>query len=188
MIRSAAVLIVLAAALLSAPPPEEKISMSTSKGIGPVKEWKPGPVDAALAAKGKRVYNAQCIVCHLYDKRKIGGPLRDIAKRRTPEYIINKMLNPVEMAEKDPDNIPARTAYTISMPVMTITEEEAVAVYEYLRSLPPVAEKTPAAAPAPGLKPKANTPAFPGAAPATPLPATPAPQATPPPAEPPPAK
>lgn len=137
--------------------------MSASEGIGPVKEWKPGPVDAALAAKGKRVYDAQCIVCHLYDKKKIGGPMRDIAKRRTPEYIINKMLNPVEMAEQDPENIPARQAYTISMPVMTITEGEAVAVYEYLRSLPPAAAPAPATAPAPVLKPKANPPAFPGA-------------------------
>ena len=156
MIRIAAVLLVLSTALPPVPPPGEKPLMSTSKGIGPVKEWKAGPADAALAAKGKAVYDAQCIVCHLYDKKKIGGPLRDIAKRRTPEYIINKMLNPVEMAESDPDNIPARKAYTIDMPKMTITEEEAKAVYEYLRSLPPAAEGASATAPVHGLKPKSN--------------------------------
>ena len=167
----------LCLAAVPAPPPQGGIKPSTSKGIGPVKEWKLGPVDAALASKGKRVYNAQCIICHMYDKKKIGGPLRDIAKQRTPEYVINKMLNPVEMAERDPDNIPARKAYTISMPELTITEGEARAVYEYLRSLPPAAEGASATAPAPDLKPKAAPP-----------PAAPAPQPTPPPTELPPAK
>jgi mono/diheme cytochrome c family protein len=160
-----------------APAPEVK--MSASKGIGPVQKVEAGALDPALAAQGKKMYDAQCIVCHLYDKKKVGGPMRDIAKQRTPEYIVNKILNPVEMAEKDPDNAPVAKAYRVPMPELKITEEEARAVYEYLRSLPP-AEQAAAAVPGQqGLKPvnpRVETPPAPPAPSAPAAPPSPAPQ------------
>ena len=39
-------------------------AQSTDKGIGPVQELKLGPVDKALADKGKAIFDDKCAMCH----------------------------------------------------------------------------------------------------------------------------
>ena len=67
-------------------------------GIGPVKEKVVvGPVDRALAATGKGLFETKCSMCHKMDSTYVGPSLGEVTARRTPAYIMNMILNPQEM-------------------------------------------------------------------------------------------
>ncbi|HAX48458.1 MAG TPA: cytochrome C, partial [Bacteroidetes bacterium] len=71
-------------------------------GVGPVKEEiKLAPVDAALYTKGEQIFTTKCVACHKFGSRLVGPPLKDVTKRRRPEWIMNQILNPLEMTQKD---------------------------------------------------------------------------------------
>src|SRR5512140_140706 len=71
------------------------------KGVGPVKELKLGPVDKKLAGQGQQIFSAKCVACHSLDQQIIGPPLRNVTKRRTPEFVMNMILNPTNMEKED---------------------------------------------------------------------------------------
>jgi cytochrome c551/c552 len=89
-----------------------------------------------LADDGKSIFNNKCIICHDLDQKKIGPPLRALTKERTPEYIMNLMVNYVQMQKEDPvlkdifkkfNNLP--------MPDPALNQSQARSVLEYLRSV-----------------------------------------------------
>lgn len=105
------------------------------KGIGPIKSVTLGPIDDAMAAKGKEIYDLKCTACHKPDKRFIGPAPMGILDRRTPEWVMNMILNPEVMVK---DNAIARqllAEYIAPMANQNLTEEEARAVLEYFRTL-----------------------------------------------------
>jgi len=55
--------------------------------------------------------------------------------RRTPEWIMNMILNPVEMATNDPIAKGLFKKYNTIMTDQKLTEEDARAVLEYFRTL-----------------------------------------------------
>lgn len=70
------------------------------------------------------------------DKKFIGPALAGVTERRSPEWIMNMILNPEEMIQKDP--IAKQLMIESNMAVMAnqnLTEEEARAILEYFRSL-----------------------------------------------------
>jgi cytochrome c551/c552 len=76
---------------------------SDSKGVGKFTDVKLTAIDPAMADKGLVVFNAKCAACHKLTDQKVVGPgLKDVTKRRTPEWIMNQITNPVEMEAKDP--------------------------------------------------------------------------------------
>ncbi|APD07773.1 hypothetical protein UJ101_02273 [Flavobacteriaceae bacterium UJ101] len=108
-----------------------------SKGIGPVTELKlPETIDESMAAEGKKVFDAKCTACHKPDKKYIGPAPKGVTKRRSPEWIMNMILNPEEMLEKDPI---AKQLYRDNngavMANQDLTKEEARQVLEYFRTL-----------------------------------------------------
>jgi cytochrome c len=108
---------------------------SQNKGIGPIKEVKLGPLDQKLADEGKTTFGTVCISCHSLDKRLVGPPLGKVAKERSPEFIMNFLLNTAEMAPKDPIIKKLIGEYGVTMPQPNISEKQARAILEYLRSL-----------------------------------------------------
>jgi len=104
------------------------------KGIGPIKEVKLGPLNDTLAAKGKQIFTQKCTVCHLLNKKKIGPPLHNITNVETPEFIMNMILNADEMEKKDPKVKKLVSQLQTYMSVSDLTEADARAVLEYLRS------------------------------------------------------
>jgi cytochrome c len=104
------------------------------KGIGPIKELKLDPIDEDLAAKGGQIFSKKCTVCHQLDSKKIGPPLRDVAKRQTPEFIMNMMLNADEMEHKDAYVKKLVSQLQTYMSISDLTKDDARAVLEYLRS------------------------------------------------------
>ncbi len=109
----------------------------TNKGIGPVSSLTlPTTVDQAMAAKGMEVYKTKCMACHKPDKKFIGPAPKGILERRTPEWIMNMILNPEEMTQKDPLAKALLIEFNGSpMANQNLTEEEARQVLEYFRTL-----------------------------------------------------
>jgi len=107
-------------------------------GIGPLtQELKVGPVDKALAAKGEQIFNAKCAACHKMTEKYVGPPLGEVATRRTPTYLMNWVLNPQEMQERHPVARQLLAEYMTPMPNLGLTQDEARALVEYLRSQAP---------------------------------------------------
>ena len=105
------------------------------KGIGPVKSVTLGPIDEAMAAKGKEVYALKCTACHKVEKRFIGPSPQGILDRRTPEWVMNMILNPEVMVKENAIARQLLAEYIAPMANQNLTEEEARAVLEYFRTL-----------------------------------------------------
>lgn len=108
-----------------------------NKGVGPVKEVTLAPtIDEAMAARGQEIFKQMCTACHKTDKKFIGPALAGVTERRSPEWIMNMILNPEVMIQKDPLAKQLLTEHNGSpMANQNLTEEEARAVVEYFRTL-----------------------------------------------------
>jgi mono/diheme cytochrome c family protein len=109
----------------------------TNKGVGPITSVNlDAEVNAAMALKGEEVYKAKCTACHKIGKKFIGPPPNNILERRTPEWVMNMILNPEEMIQKDPLAKQLLIEFNGSpMANQNLTEEEARSILEYFRTL-----------------------------------------------------
>ncbi len=116
---------------------EAEANWKDYKGIGPVSSIDiPVEVDAALAASGKEIFDAKCTACHKIEKRFIGPSPKGIMQRRNPEWVMNMILNPSEMIQKDPIAKQLLMEYNGSpMADQNLTEDDARKVLEYFRTL-----------------------------------------------------
>lgn len=107
-----------------------------NKGIGPVKKVEVGEINQEMVATGKQIFEEKCTACHKTDQKFIGPAPAGITKRRSPEWIMNMILNPVEMVQKDPiAKQLLMEANGAPMADQNLTEEEARNVLEYFRTL-----------------------------------------------------
>ncbi|MDA0196741.1 MAG: cytochrome c [Bacteroidetes bacterium] len=107
-----------------------------NKGIGPVKSLTLGALDEAIAAEGKTLFDGYCVACHNPTEKLIGPAPKGILERRSPEWIMNMILNPMEMTEKDPvAKKQLEEANGVPMISMGLTEEQARKILEYFRTL-----------------------------------------------------
>lgn len=104
------------------------------KGIGPIQHVELGAaIDAALAAQGEAIFTTKCAACHKLDERYVGPTLGQVLSRRTPEFVMNMMLNPDEMVQQHPEVKALLAQYFTPMPNQQLTEADARAVLEFLR-------------------------------------------------------
>jgi mono/diheme cytochrome c family protein len=108
-----------------------------NKGIGPISSVTLGEtVDEAMAAEGMKIYDEKCTACHKPNEKHIGPSPQGILTRRSPEWIMNMILNPDEMVQKDDVAKALLMEYNGSpMANQNLTEAEARAVLEYFRTL-----------------------------------------------------
>lgn len=105
-------------------------------GIGPVKQKiELGTIDVKLVEQGKAIFDSKCAACHKLDERYVGPAQRDVIKRRTPEYILNMMLNPEENYKRHPEAKKMLGEYMTQMPNQNISIDEAKAILEYFRKV-----------------------------------------------------
>jgi cytochrome c551/c552 len=114
---------------------EQLTPFQLENGLGPIKEkFELGALDPALAAKGKEVFEAKCSMCHKMDSTYVGPSLSEVTARRTPAYIMNMILNPQEMVEHHPVAKQLLAERMTFMPNQQLSQEDARAVLEYLRT------------------------------------------------------
>ncbi|HLS29539.1 MAG TPA: cytochrome c [Flavobacteriaceae bacterium] len=108
-----------------------------NKGVGPIESIDlPDEIDQDLAAKGKEIYDINCLACHKPEERFIGPAPKGVLDRRAPEWVMNMILNPERMVKEDPIAKQLLIEYNGSpMANQGITEDEARAILEYFRTL-----------------------------------------------------
>jgi len=117
-------------------PPSLRVDMST-KGVGPVTSVTlDASIDQTMAAKGKEVYEKMCLACHRIGKKFIGPAPNGILERRTPEWVMNMILNPEVMVKEDPLAKELLIEFNGSpMSNQGLDQEETRAILEYFRTL-----------------------------------------------------
>ena len=106
----------------------------TDKGVGPVTSITLGEIDPALVEQGKVLFTSKCSACHKIDKRFVGPPLKGVTEKRTPEWIMNMILNPDKMVVENEEAKKLLAEFLSPMANQSLKEEEARAILEYLRT------------------------------------------------------
>ena len=108
-----------------------------NKGIGPIKSLEFGSdINTEMAAAGEAKYKAICTACHMAEQRMIGPALKGVYERRSPEWVMNMILNPDGMLKEDPIAKALLKEYNNAIMLnQNLSEEDARAVAEYLRTL-----------------------------------------------------
>jgi cytochrome c len=108
-----------------------------NKGIGPIKSVTLGAqIDQAMAKEGEEVYKKMCSACHKPTEKFIGPAQIGVLERRSPEWIMNMILNPEQMVKEDPLAKKLLIEYNGSpMANQHLTEAQARAVLEYFRTI-----------------------------------------------------
>lgn len=107
-----------------------------NKGIGPIKSVSLGAIDQSMADKGQKLFKTKCSSCHRTNRKFIGPNPTGILERRSPEWIMNMIMNPEEMVQKDPIAKQMLIKFNGSpMANQNLTKEETRAVLEYFRTL-----------------------------------------------------
>lgn len=106
-----------------------------NKGIGPITNVEIAALNDALAEKGKGVFDAKCSACHKFEEKYVGPALKGVTSRRTPEWIMNQILNPEEMSQKDPIGQELLATYMTQMTYQNVSEEDTRAILEYFRKV-----------------------------------------------------
>lgn len=117
-------------------PASQRITLE-EKGVGQIKDITLDPeIDTEMAAAGEALFKSNCMACHKLDKRFIGPSPQGILERRSPEWIMNMILDPKLMTEQD------RCAKDLliefngaAMANQNLTVEEARSILEYFRTL-----------------------------------------------------
>lgn len=105
------------------------------KGVGPVTSLELGELDTALAGKGKAAYKSNgCTACHKISKRFVGPALKGVTQRRSPEWIMNMILDPEGMVENNEAARNLLAEYSAPMANQNVSEEDARAILEYFRT------------------------------------------------------
>ncbi|MGB0863438.1 MAG: c-type cytochrome [Saprospiraceae bacterium] len=116
---------------------EKEADPKDSKGVGPVSELLlDDGIDQKMADAGSVIFEAKCTACHKPTEKHIGPAPQGVLDRRSPEWVMNMILNPEEMVQKDPVAKKLLMEYNGSpMANQNLTEAEARSVLEYFRTL-----------------------------------------------------
>lgn len=115
---------------------EEELDPMENKGIGPISEiFLADEIEQDKVTSGAEIFKAKCSACHKADVKFIGPAPKGIFERRSPEWIMNMILNPEEMTQKDPIARQLLMEYSAPMANQSLTVEEARDILEYFRTL-----------------------------------------------------
>jgi cytochrome c len=121
---------------------EKKVAASqrielSNKGVGPITSVDLGlVVDQDMATHGKDIYGKMCTACHKADKKFIGPSPTGVLERRSPEWVMNMILNPEQMVKEDPLAKDLLMEFNgAPMANQGLSKEDARAVLEYFRTL-----------------------------------------------------
>ena len=112
----------------------EEIDPMKDKGVGPIIAVDiTGRINQSMADEGEVIFNSICSACHKLDQKFIGPALIGVTKRRTPEWIMNMIMNPEQMVKKNAQAKKLHMEYTSPMVNQGLTETETRSILEYFR-------------------------------------------------------
>jgi len=108
-----------------------------NKGVGPITSVTfDDEINTEMAAAGEVKYSAICTACHLPNQRMIGPALSGVYERRSPEWVMNMIMNPDGMLREDPIAKALLKEYNNAVMLnQNLNQEDARALAEYLRTL-----------------------------------------------------
>ncbi len=117
-------------------PASQRITLD-EKGVGQIKEITLDPeINVEMAAQGEAIFKTNCTACHKLDKRFIGPSPKGILERRSPEWIMNMILDPQLMTEQDRCAKDLLVEFNgAAMANQNLTVEQTRAILEYFRTL-----------------------------------------------------
>ena len=115
----------------------ERANYLSNKGVGPITNVKlEDKVSITMANSGEKLFNQLCTSCHMVNEDYVGPAMSGILDRRSPEWIMNMILNPIQMLEEDPIAIDLLEQYDFEyMYNQNLLEEEVREILEYFRLL-----------------------------------------------------
>ncbi|MCH8569076.1 MAG: cytochrome c [Balneolales bacterium] len=114
----------------------ELSSFELEHGIGPItSRMTIDDFDLGMAQRGREIFESKCAACHQMENRLVGPPIKGLTERRSPEFLMNMILNPNDMARKHPEGQKMMREYMMVMPFQNISEEEAREIVEYFRKV-----------------------------------------------------
>ncbi len=104
-------------------------------GIGPITERIDidDEIDQELVTRGRNIYEMKCEMCHNMQGRMVGPPLEGVTETRSPEFIMNFILNPRENIDRHPIGQALLREYLTQMPYQNVNQEDARALVEFMR-------------------------------------------------------
>lgn len=90
-------------------------------------------IDHKMATAGKEVFEVKCSACHKYEERYVGPSLGKVTERRTPEFVMNMILDTETMIENDDTVQCLMQEFLMRMPNQSVDEKDARGVLEHLR-------------------------------------------------------
>ncbi len=106
------------------------------KGVGPIQNLQlEASINQQLADEGQSIFEQNCTACHKIEERFVGPALKEVTTRRSPEWIMNMILNPDRMVKEDPIAKQLLQEYLSPMANQNLTEQQARSILEYFRTL-----------------------------------------------------
>ncbi len=117
-------------------PASKRITLG-DKGVGQIKDITlDAEINQEMAAAGAELFKTNCTACHKIDKRFIGPSPVGIMERRSPEWIMNMILDPKLMTEEDQCAKDLLVEFNgAAMSNQNLTVEQVRSILEYYRTL-----------------------------------------------------
>jgi mono/diheme cytochrome c family protein len=108
-----------------------------NKGVGEIKNVELSAIiDNSMVKRGASLFKSNCTACHKTDKRFIGPNPTGILERRSPEWIMNMILDPQLMTEEDQCAMDLLVEFNgAAMANQNLTKDQARDILEYFRTL-----------------------------------------------------
>ena len=117
-------------------PASQRITLD-NKGVGQIKDITLDPeINQEMVTAGAALFKTNCTACHRTDKRFIGPKMQGILERRSPEWVMNMILDPKLMTEQDRCAKDLLVEFNgAAMANQNLTVEQTRALLEYFRTL-----------------------------------------------------
>jgi mono/diheme cytochrome c family protein len=117
-------------------PASKRVTLD-NKGVGKIKTLTlDATIDNAMVERGAALFKTNCTACHKTDKRFIGPNPTGILERRSPEWVMNMILDPKLMTEEDQCAKDLLIEFNgAAMANQNLTEQQSRDILEYFRTL-----------------------------------------------------
>jgi len=96
----------------------------------------PPTLNKEMAEHGKKAFEVKCNSCHKVTGERLVGPgWEGVTKRHTAEWIMNFETNTDAMITKDPKAQAMLELCMVRMPNQNLSDEDARALYEFMRQI-----------------------------------------------------